>query len=120
MDLVKIHPPFVHFAIAFPVFMLITDLYYRVSKKKLDNMHALLTYISVLAVLLGTVSGIIAHEPIEEKLLRVPSLFSRDIGSEIQKPLAVVVIGGIFTSTMLTLLILPLVYEKFGIIIQRK
>lgn len=50
----------------------------------------------------------------------VPMLFSRDIGSEIQKPLAVVVIGGIFTSTMLTLLILPLVYEKFGKIIQSK
>jgi cobalt-zinc-cadmium resistance protein CzcA len=50
----------------------------------------------------------------------VPMLFARDIGSEIQKPLAVVVIGGIFTSTTLTLLILPLVYEKFGKIIQGK
>jgi cobalt-zinc-cadmium resistance protein CzcA len=50
----------------------------------------------------------------------VPMLFARDIGSEIQKPLAVVVIGGIFTSTTLTLLILPLVYEKFGKIIQSK
>lgn len=41
----------------------------------------------------------------------LPMLLSRDIGSEVQKPLAVVVIGGIFTSTMLTLVVLPLVYE---------
>ncbi len=41
----------------------------------------------------------------------MPMLLSRDIGSEVQKPLAVVVIGGIFTSTMLTLIVLPLVYE---------
>jgi len=46
----------------------------------------------------------------------VPMLLSTGIGSEIQKPLAVVVMGGIFTSTLLTLLILPLVYEKFGIV----
>ncbi|MFN3813231.1 MAG: efflux RND transporter permease subunit [Aquificaceae bacterium] len=44
----------------------------------------------------------------------LPMLFASGIGAELQKPLAVVVIGGIFTSTMLTLLILPLVYEKFG------
>ena len=44
----------------------------------------------------------------------VPMLLSKGIGSEIQKPLAVVVIGGIFTSTLLTLLILPLVYSAFG------
>ncbi|MGK0690465.1 MAG: CusA/CzcA family heavy metal efflux RND transporter [Aquificaceae bacterium] len=44
----------------------------------------------------------------------LPMLFSKGIGSEVQKPLAVVVIGGIFTSTALTLLILPLVYERFG------
>ncbi|SNZ14601.1 efflux RND transporter permease subunit [Hydrogenobacter hydrogenophilus] len=50
----------------------------------------------------------------------LPMLFTKDIGSEIQKPLAVVVIGGIFTSTLLTLLILPLVYEKYGKITPNK
>jgi cobalt-zinc-cadmium resistance protein CzcA len=45
----------------------------------------------------------------------VPMLLSKGIGSEVQKPLALVVIGGIFTSTLLTLLILPSVYEKFGV-----
>jgi cobalt-zinc-cadmium resistance protein CzcA len=46
----------------------------------------------------------------------VPMFLSTGIGSEVQKPLAVVVMGGIFTSTLLTLLILPLVYERFGVV----
>jgi cobalt-zinc-cadmium resistance protein CzcA len=44
----------------------------------------------------------------------IPILLSGDIGSETQKPIAIVVIGGIFTSTMLTLLILPIVYRMFN------
>lgn len=41
----------------------------------------------------------------------VPLLFATGPGSEIQRPLAIVVIGGLFTSTILTLLLLPVVYE---------
>ena len=41
----------------------------------------------------------------------IPILFTNDIGSEIQKPIATVVIGGIFTSTFLTLILLPAVYK---------
>ncbi len=41
----------------------------------------------------------------------VPMLLTSDIGSEVQKPLATVVVGGIFTSTFLTLIILPSIYE---------
>ncbi|HHJ63962.1 MAG TPA: efflux RND transporter permease subunit [Aquifex aeolicus] len=41
----------------------------------------------------------------------IPLLIISDIGSEVQKPLATVVVGGIFTSTLLTLIILPAVYE---------
>jgi cobalt-zinc-cadmium resistance protein CzcA len=44
----------------------------------------------------------------------VPLLFATGPGSEIQKPLAIVVIGGLVTSTALTLLILPLLYRRFG------
>nr|BAU79835.1 putative cation efflux system protein CzcA [uncultured Aquificaceae bacterium] len=44
----------------------------------------------------------------------LPILFSGDIGSETQKPIGIVVVGGIFTSTMLTLLILPVVYRLFN------
>ena len=35
-------------------------------------------------------------------------------GSEIQKPLAIVVIGGLFTATALTLLFLPVLYDRFA------
>ena len=40
----------------------------------------------------------------------LPAAISHGIGSETQKPLAVVVIGGLITSTILTLLILPVIY----------
>ena len=40
----------------------------------------------------------------------LPFLFSSDPGSEVQKPLAIVVIGGLISSTLLTLLVLPVLY----------
>ncbi|MDX1811639.1 MAG: CusA/CzcA family heavy metal efflux RND transporter, partial [Gammaproteobacteria bacterium] len=45
----------------------------------------------------------------------VPLLFASGPGSEIQKPLAVVVIGGLVTSTLLTLIVLPIMYRRFGV-----
>lgn len=44
----------------------------------------------------------------------VPLLFATGPGSEIQRPLAIVVIGGLVTSTLLTLILLPMLYERFG------
>jgi len=44
----------------------------------------------------------------------VPLVFATGPGSEIQRPLAIVVIGGLITSTILTLLILPIIYKRFG------
>ncbi len=41
----------------------------------------------------------------------VPMAFNTGIGSEVQRPLATVVIGGIISSTMLTLLVLPGLYR---------
>ena len=43
----------------------------------------------------------------------VPLLFASGPGSEIQRPLAIVVIGGLFSSTILTLLLLPILYRRF-------
>jgi cobalt-zinc-cadmium resistance protein CzcA len=43
----------------------------------------------------------------------VPFLFATGPGSEVQKPLAVVVIGGLITSTLLTLVVLPTLYRWF-------
>ena len=45
----------------------------------------------------------------------VPLLFATGPGSEIQRPLAIVVIGGLLSSTALTLLLLPMAYERFGV-----
>ena len=44
----------------------------------------------------------------------VPLLFATGPGSEIQKPLAIVVIGGLVSATLLTLILLPILYERFG------
>jgi len=35
------------------------------------------------------------------------------VGSEVQRPLAIVVIGGLITSTLLTLVVLPVLYRWF-------
>jgi len=45
----------------------------------------------------------------------VPLLFASGPGSEIQKPLAIVVIGGLVSSTVLTLLLLPMLFRRFGV-----
>jgi cobalt-zinc-cadmium resistance protein CzcA len=43
----------------------------------------------------------------------VPLLLSSGTGSEIQRPLAIVVVGGLITSTLLTLIVLPTLYKWF-------
>ncbi|MCF7966228.1 MAG: CusA/CzcA family heavy metal efflux RND transporter [Methylobacter tundripaludum] len=43
----------------------------------------------------------------------VPFLFATGPGSEVQRPLAIVVIGGLITSTLLTLIMLPTLYRWF-------
>ncbi len=43
----------------------------------------------------------------------VPFLFATGPGSEVQRPLAIVVIGGLITSTLLTLVVLPVLYRWF-------
>ena len=48
-------------------------------------------------------------------LALVPFLFATGPGSEIQRPLAVVVIGGLVTATVLTLVLLPILYERFAL-----
>ena len=44
----------------------------------------------------------------------IPLLFATGPGSEIQRPLAIVVIGGLVSSTFLTLILLPILYQLFG------
>jgi cobalt-zinc-cadmium resistance protein CzcA len=45
----------------------------------------------------------------------LPLLLATGPGSEIQKPLAIVVIGGLISSTLLTLIMLPILYRRFGL-----
>jgi cobalt-zinc-cadmium resistance protein CzcA len=45
----------------------------------------------------------------------LPLLFATGPGSEIQRPLAIVVIGGLVTSTTLTLILLPILFRRFGV-----
>jgi len=44
----------------------------------------------------------------------IPLLFATVPGSEIQRPFAIVVIGGLVSSTFLTLILLPILYQLFG------
>ena len=44
----------------------------------------------------------------------VPLLFASGPGSEVQRPLAIVVIGGLASSTALTLLLMPLMFRRYG------
>lgn len=44
----------------------------------------------------------------------LPMAVSRAIGAETQRPLAVVVIGGLVTATLLTLIVLPTLYEAIA------
>lgn len=44
----------------------------------------------------------------------IPMALANGMGAEVQKPLATVVIGGLISSTLLTLLILPALYKLFA------
>ena len=41
----------------------------------------------------------------------IPAALARGIGSDVQRPLATVVVGGLVSATVLTLLVLPVLYE---------
>jgi cobalt-zinc-cadmium resistance protein CzcA len=50
----------------------------------------------------------------------IPLLLSHGTGSEVQRPLATVVTGGLFTSTVLTLLVIPALYKWFSIQVKKE
>jgi cobalt-zinc-cadmium resistance protein CzcA len=50
----------------------------------------------------------------------IPLLFSSGTGSEVQRPLATVVVGGLVTSTVLTLLVIPALYKWFSIKVEKE
>jgi cobalt-zinc-cadmium resistance protein CzcA len=50
----------------------------------------------------------------------IPLLFSSGTGSEVQRPLATVVVGGLVTSTILTLLVVPALYKWFAVEVEKE
>lgn len=50
----------------------------------------------------------------------IPLLFSSGTGSEVQRPLATVVVGGLVTSTILTLLVIPAFYKWFSVKVEKE
>ena len=44
----------------------------------------------------------------------VPMALATGTGAEVQRPLAIVVIGGLISATLLTLVVLPALYTRFG------
>ncbi len=74
------------------------------------------------AVLQGVISRVrsVVMTALMAAIGLLPAALSTGIGSETQKPLAVVVIGGLVTSTILTLLILPCIYALVYRLIHRR
>ena len=50
----------------------------------------------------------------------IPMLLASGVGSEVQRPLATVVVGGLASSTLLTLFVLPVLYQLFSRAGQRQ
>jgi len=50
----------------------------------------------------------------------IPMLLSSGVGAETQRPLATVVVGGLVTSTLLTLVLLPVIYEWMELKVERR
>jgi cobalt-zinc-cadmium resistance protein CzcA len=44
----------------------------------------------------------------------IPMLLATGVGSEIQRPLATFVVGGLISATLLTLFVVPVLYETFS------
>ncbi len=88
-----------------------------VFRKNLENKIELDT-----AILEGVISRVrpVVMTALMAAIGLLPAAISTGIGSETQKPLAIVVIGGLITSTILTLLILPIIYYLFYNLIHKR
>ena len=71
---------------------------------------------SQIAVFAGSVSRLrpVLMTALTTVLGLTPMLFALGVGSEVQRPLATVVVGGMFTATFLTLIVLPVLYHYFS------
>ena len=86
----------------------------ELKKHKFDTMEALIkqgTQDRLRAVLLTASAAALGF---------LPMAISTSAGAEVQRPLATVVIGGLFTATILTLIVLPVLYSYFNKIKNKK
>lgn len=83
-----------------------------------DNLAAGMAYpIAVKeAVFIGATSRLrpVLMTAITSMLGLLPMLMATGVGAEIQKPLATVIVGGLITATLLTLFVLPVLYQRFS------
>ncbi len=75
-EVVKVHPPVVHFAIALPIFALLLEGFYHLKRRRADEIEFLTLILSSGAVIGASVTGYIAHEsmenlPITEQALEI-------------------------------------------------
>jgi|GEM_PF-4620658 len=56
----------------------------------------------------------VSHDCHDNRSWTYPLIFSNGVGGEVQRPLAIVVVGGLITSTILTLLVIPSIYRWFA------
>ncbi len=71
MDAIKLHAALVHFAIVFPVVLLIIDVYYWIKKRSIDGLHAFFTYVSFFAVIFATSTGFFSYPSFGKEILGI-------------------------------------------------
>ncbi len=76
--------------------------------------------IVLMTALAGVIASLVVMTALSSALGMVPLVIGSGAGKEILQPLAVVVLGGLFTSTALTLLVLPACYMQFSRFLQPK
>ena len=64
-EVVKLHPPAVHFAIALPLFALLLGGFYSIKRREPDDIEFLAIFLSSTAVIGASITGYIAHESME-------------------------------------------------------
>ncbi len=71
MDIVKLHAAIVHFALVFPVSLLLIELYYLFTRRQPNGLHALFTYLSFFAVVFATATGFFASVKFGGEILNI-------------------------------------------------
>ncbi|MCX8028592.1 MAG: DUF2231 domain-containing protein [Brevinematales bacterium] len=69
-SITKLHPPTTHFAIGFPIFLLLAEILYLITKRKPDIIELFMVIVAVGGVLLGTISGLYIYYNMQEPVIK--------------------------------------------------